>query len=178
MKKVILATTVVVLSIAVFSVFATRSLSLSGAKKFENKQDETVRILNFTEEKQLNEIISKGLKILKIKDISVVIINLSKEEMEDEETLMGYIHDQETYYLVKLRPGLSQDYYLEIICHELQHLQDMYSGRLKLLYYGFLYDDVVYTWNTWYLDRPFEQRAFENEAYLKLQIINYPPLGN
>lgn len=171
MKQTILGVLAVVLSTSAFSIFA--------AKKFKNKIEigKTVRILNLTEEKSLNSVLQKGIQILGIKNVLVVVVNLTPEEME-EETLMGFIHDQETYYLVKLRPGLSENYYLDILSHELIHLYDMHSGRLKLLYYGFLYDNVVYTFNTFYWERPFEKRAFDYEEILKLLIISNPPLSN
>lgn len=174
MKRTILATTVVVLSIAVFSCFA--------GKRIKNKLTlyPTIKVLNFTAEKYLDTIISIGVSELEIKNITVVIVSLNEEELQ-EETLMGYIEDQETYYLIKLRPGLSKEYYLEICAHELWHLFDMYNGDLKQLYYGLWYKGKVYTPYDFYWEREFEIFAFKNELFLKLAILNKisnPPLSN
>lgn len=167
-KRTILGVLAVVLFTAVFSfLFDFNSFS----RQF--KPDKSIKILNFTAEKQLDTVINKGMQILGIKNITVVITELSPEEME-EEVLMGYIDDYQTYFLVKLRPGLSEDYYLTILSHELWHLSQLHSGRLKKLYYGFLYDGVVYTWNSYYYERLFELDAFEQEESLKLQIISNP----
>lgn len=164
-------TTVLAIS-AIFLGILAVSFSIDLPAKKEVNLDPSVRIINFTAEKELTTMVNKGIQILKIKDITVVITELSPEEMS-EETLMGYIDDQQTYFLVKLRPGLSQEYYLEIIAHEITHLKDLHSGRLKQLYYGFLYDDVVYTWNSAYYDRLFELEAFEQESTIKMQIMAF-----
>lgn len=172
MKRVILGALAVVLFTSAFSIFCPKF----SAKK-EYKQDPTVRILNLTQEKSLDTVLQKGIEILGIKNILVVVVNLSLEETE-EESLMGFIQDQETYYLVKIRPGLSEDYYLEILAHELIHLAQLHEKELKLLYYGFWYKGKVYTWNYFYWERSWEQEAFEYEEILKLLIISNPPLSN
>ena len=165
MKRTILGTIAVVLF--------TSAISFFGAKlkdKRTVKLDPTIKILNLTDEIGLDTITSIGVTELGLKDLKIVIVNLSADEVYEDETLLGYIEDRETYYLIKLKSNLYKDYYLTILSHELQHLKDLNSGRLKQLYYGFWFDGVVYTWNYSYWDRKFEQRAFEVEFELEMKI--------
>jgi|SRR6478736_643510 len=182
MKRVILGALAVVLFTSAFSILARTEYLGFATKEFKNKVvlDKSIKVLNFTAEKHLDTIVSIGVSELEIKNITVVITSLNEEELE-EEALMGYIENQETYYLIKLRPGLSRDYYLDICAHELIHLYQMENGYLKRLYYGFWYLGKVYTPYDFYWEREFEIEAFENELFLKLAIldkISNPPLSN
>lgn len=170
-KRTILAITVVVLSIAVFSVFA--------AKKFENKeykQDETVRILNFTAYKNLDTIINASCQILKIKNVNIVIIPIT--DQEEKEIYFAYVQKRGGYYLIKVHPDLNEDLLIETIVHECVHIFQTESGALERLYYGIRYYDKVYLWNTPYYDRIFEEEAYQAEFYLKMEIKKLIPTVN
>lgn len=171
MKRTIFLTAVVFSAIAVFSFYFAPTLNI--ADKKELKLDKTVKIINLSGEIGLDTITSIGLTNLGLKDIKIVIVNLTQEELENNETLMGYIDQVDNYYLIKIRNGLYRDYYITILAHELRHLYDMEKGDLKLLYYGFLYKDLVYTFNTPYYDRKFEEDAFNGEFELGMK-IRYP----
>lgn len=171
MKRTIFLTTVVVSSIAVFSCFAPNS-----AKDIKNKVylDPSIKVLNFTADKNLEQIVNTTAQVLKLKNITVVCVTIDNE---DERFLLGYIVPEDSYYLIKLQPGLYDDLLLECVVHELYHAMQYESGDLTRLDYGFKYKNLTYCFNTFYWDRPFEVSAFENELRLKVEVthkINNP----
>nr|DAI89632.1 MAG TPA: hypothetical protein [Caudoviricetes sp.] len=165
MKRTILGTIAVVLFTSAISCFAPKVKD-----KRVVKLDPSIKTVNLSGEIGLDTITSIGVSQLGLKDLKIVIVSLTEKEVKENETLLGYIEDYQTYYLIKLKSGLYKDYYLTILSHELQHLKDLNSGRLKQLYYGFWFDGVVYTWNYSYWDRKFEQRAFEGKFELEMKI--------
>ena len=166
-KNTILGTIAVVLFTSAISCFAPKVKD-----KRQPKLDPSIKTVNLSGEIGLDTITSIGVTNLGLKDLKIIIVSLSLEELENNETLMGYIDQADGYYLIKLRNGLTKDYYLTILSHELFHLNDMERGDLKLIYYGFLYKGLVYTFNTPYYDRKFEENAFNGEFELKYKILN------
>jgi len=175
MRNTILATLAVILGVTAFSCFAPKVKD-----KRQPKLDPSIKIVNLSGEIGLDTITSIGLSELGLKDLKIIIVSLSLEELENNETLMGYIDQADGYYLIKLRSDLYRDYYITILAHELIHLYDMEKGDLKLLYYGFLYKGLVYTFNTPYYDRKFEETAFDGEFELgiKIRYKTTNPSGN
>jgi len=164
MKTTIFLTTVVVSSIAVFSFYFAPN---SADKKLKTvKLDQSIKVLNFTSEKDVNTIVNVTAQILELKNILIVCTYLPPEESH----LLGYISPEDGYYLIKIQPGLSEDMVLEVYVHELYHALQYESGRLTKLTYGFKYNEYTYVWNTDYWDRIFETEAFENEMRLKIEV--------
>lgn len=176
MKRTVLATTVVVLSIAVFSYFA--------AKKFKNKNykpDPTIRstsikILNFTGYENLNAITSASCQVLHLKNIQIVLIPIVDEE--EQMTYYGYVQKMDGYYLIKIHPNVTEDLLIEICVHEGFHIYQYELGILEKLDYGVRYYDKVYPWSSYYFEREYELRAFENELDLKLKVKQLIPTVN
>lgn len=165
MKNTILATTAVILIISAFSCFAPETKLRQTVKP-----DKTVKILNLSGEIGLDTITSIGVTELGLEDLKIIIVTLTQKEIEEDETLLGYISQEDSYYLIRLKPGLYKDYYLEIISHELTHLNQYYTGRLKVLSYGIQYDNLTYSFEYPYWDRQWEIIAFQNEDFLKIAI--------
>lgn len=165
MKRTILGTIAVILGVAVFSVYFAPKKDL----KRTIYLDKTVKILNFTEERDLDTITSVTATALKIHNVKIVLVSLSQEEI-DETDYLGYIQKWEDFYIIKIRPGLSKDLILEVISHEMIHCAENERGRLKTLYYGIEYDGLVYTPRYPYYLRPFELKAYKLEWPLKMYI--------
>lgn len=165
MKRTIFLTTVVVSSIAVFSVYFAPKKDL----KRTINLDHSITVINLTEEKDLDTITSVTATALKIHNITLVLVSLTQKEI-DETDYLGYIQKCGGYYLIRLRPGLSKDLIIETISHEMIHCYHNEKGRLKTLYYGIEYDGLVYTPNFYYWDRKYEIIAFKLEWPLKMYI--------
>jgi len=164
MKRTIFLTTVVVSSITVFSCFAPNP-----AKEIKNKVylDPSIKVLNFTANKNLEQVVNTTAQVLKLKNITVVCVPIVDEE---ERFLLGYIVPEDGFYLIKIQPGLYDDLLLEVCVHEFWHLKDYESGDLERLEYGFKYKEFTYSFNTFYWDRPFELSAYQNELRLKIEV--------
>lgn len=167
-KNTILVTTVVVLSIAVFSVLF--------APKKEFKKDNTVRILNFTGYKNLDTIVNASCQVLRLKNIQIVLIHIVDEE--EMYTYYAYVQKRGSYYLIKVHPNITEDLLIESCVHEGYHIRDNELGILQRLNYGMRYYDKVYPWSSSYFDRIYEQKAFEHELDLKLKVKQLIPTVN
>jgi len=164
-KNTILGTITVVLFTSAISCFAPKVKD-----KRQPKLDPSIKTVNLSGEIGLDTITSIGVSQLGLKDLKIVIVNLTEKEVEEDETLLGYIEDYQTYYLIKLKPGLYKDYYLTILAHELKHLSQIYSGRLKMLPFCIQFEGLWYTFNYPYWEREWEIEAFRSEFELEMKI--------
>jgi len=69
-------------------------------------------------------------------------------------------------YAVDLNPLYSQKELEATVIHELIHVMQIYSGRLKILQ-----GEVKWEGKTWSLATPYQERPWEQEAYLMTQIL-------
>lgn len=162
-KNTILAVTVVVISIAVFSV------CFAPEKRIKQKitLDKSIKVFNYTADKGIDTIINIAAQILRVKNVTIVCAPIISE---DEFRYLGYIQKQDGYYLIRIQHGLSEDLIVEVICHEMTHCEQHESGRMKKLYYGYQYEEFTYTFYTPYFERKFELDSFKLELILKHQV--------
>jgi hypothetical protein len=165
MKNTILKTLTAVLVLAVFSVY------FAPEKKIEKKisLDPTIKIINFTPYKNLDSIVNITAQILQIKKALIVCVAMSEEEAIN---YFAYVEDKDGYYLININPKLTDDLLIESIVHEMVHVQQSYSGRLKTLSYGFWFEGLTYTFKYPYFSRPFEEEAYRLEFSLKYAVKN------
>ncbi len=164
-RNTILATTTVILIIAVFSIFA--------GKKIKNKDhpilNPTIKVINLTADRNIDTIVNLAAQLLRLNNITVVCVPIENED--EAATYYAYVQDMEGYYLMRIHSNLSEDLLIESIAHESVHIFQAESGRLKTLSYGYWFEGLTYTFNYPYYDRKFEQEAFQLETPLKFAII-------
>lgn len=164
-KNTTLGALTVILGVAVFSIYFSPKKEIKRTLKL----DPTLKIINLTEERDLDTITSVTLTALKLKNVNVVLVSLSPEEIY-ETNYLGYVQRWEDFYLIRIRPGLTKDLIIEIISHEMIHLYHNEKGRLKTLYYGIEFDGLVYTPRYPYYLKPFEIIAYKLEWPLKMYV--------
>lgn len=126
-------------------------------------------IQNSTNNKYLDTIIYSGLNVLDIKGITTIIIPLSKAPKQyfinNVDILAFIVLDGNRYYI--FIDNVSREESIKILSHELIHLNQYYTGKLKINK-----DIVIWQKNTYkgneipYKDRPWEINAFNNENIL------------
>jgi len=159
MKNTILGTVAVVLITSAISFFAPD-------KKLKQKitLDKSIKVLNFTNNTKSDTTINIICQILKVKNVTIIVVPIVNE---DEKQMLGYIQRRGDIYLMRIQDNLTDDLLLEVYVHELWHLMDYESGKLKKVSYGYQYGKFTYSYETPYFSRPFELIAFENEFRLK-----------
>ena len=167
MKRKILGTIAVILVVAAFSCFAPKVKD-----KSQPKLDTSIKTVNLSGEIGLDTITSIGLSELGLKDLKIVIVSLTEKEVEEDETLLGYIDQANGYYLIRLKSGLYRDYYVTILAHELQHLLQLHQKRLKIHPSYIEFNRLWYTFSYPYWDRPWEIECFDKEFELKYKILH------
>jgi hypothetical protein len=154
---------------------------LIGSESLELKEAEftkDVRIVNRMEEHpSYDDIVYSGLEGLAIENVGVVITGMDKGEQRRFEelhnvSLDAYIIPSENnnkniftrnQYLIVLSTDLSLRNAIKVISHELIHLQQLNSGRLR-------YEGVTAFWEGSRFAKdanliPYRSRPWENEAF-------------
>ena len=126
----------------------------NGTSKLSLKDD-------FKESKQM---VDTCLKLMKIDSVEVLVYPLTVEISTDKTRMHGFIkpHPYKKHsYIIYLRKNIPKHKKIEIICHELIHLQQLESRKLEYLYReSYLWKGVKYK----YTEIPYENRAYEVEA--------------
>lgn len=99
----------------------------------EIELDKSITVVNDTQRPYLDTLVIAGLTELKIKDITVYVEPLTEYSDDENLILKAYIlshpEDNNQYMIRIIDDGRDLD--LQYMSHELIHLDQLYSGRLK-----------------------------------------------
>jgi hypothetical protein len=148
---------------------------------FGNKEYDFINtnnlILNTTRFNIINSNISKYFLIENIEGISLIINEIPKHlyYMENGSIVNGFViqHNECDYYLF-LSPMLEGNNILMVLSHELIHIKQYYTKKLIYLdSNNICWEDSIINLNSLkYLDRPWEQEAFNNQHVVFFEIKN------
>ena len=113
-------------------------------------------------------------QILKIDDVSIMVVtddNFCKrfdtEDIEIKAILQGYPVLKK--YILYLKSDISNYELLSVICHEMVHLSQYNSGKLKLEGTTFKWEGKSYN-HVSYWERPWEKEAKEKQYDIEKQV--------
>jgi len=118
-------------------------------------------------------IISIGLDEMNLRDIRVVVLELSdNHKSQFNGDLKAHIrYHEDVYYL--FIGEYNRENSIDILSHEIIHISQYYSGKLNYENNVIKWDDRVYQLNDiQYEDRPWEIEAFSQEKELSNKIEN------
>ena len=131
-------------------------------------------VKNKTDMKYLDTLVLAGLHVLEIDKTSVLILPLDVEGSSDLE-LKAHIRQVENGYIIFIK-NVDRNYALEIISHELVHLQQYNTGELYVnaLKNELIFDKKVYPVSKLpaYDVRPWELEAFDKQTELRSSVID------
>ena len=130
-------------------------------------------VKNKTDMKYLDTLVLAGLHVLEIDKTSVLILPLDVEGSSDLE-LKAHIRQVENGYIIFIK-NVDRNYALEIISHELVHLQQYNTGKL---YINFITDELIFDKKVYpvsklpaYDVRPWEMEAFDKQFEVRAGVI-------
>lgn len=141
------------------------------------KLSETNIISNRANQKYLDTIVSVGLDELNIQKILVVIRPITQEirnqlnKKESELDVKAFIIGKNNQYIIYI-VDTDRNSSIDIISHELIHLQQTQTGKLVKGTDVILWEGVEYSPQIEYQQRPWEIEAFEISGELKSKIQN------
>ena len=162
MKKIIsIVSILVILLVVIFFI-----VPASSEEKYFNKVELSHNnvITNSNGIAYYDTILSVGLDQMNLVGTLIVISELSnaaKEQFADRELKAHIRYYNGTYYL--FISNLNRDEAIEVICHEIIHINQYYSGRL-------FYDESGITWEGQLLQvdtYEYDSRPWETEAFIK-----------
>ena len=118
-------------------------------------------VLNRTEKNYLDTVVSVGLDELNISGVTVLIDPLEKELTTGEYDIQAHIIGTQNQFII-FTDMFSREKSIEVMSHELIHLQQYNSGRLIKTNGGVIWEGyfVPSIGNIPYLARPWELEAF------------------
>jgi len=131
--------------------------------------DPNIKITNLTNKPYIDTLTNIGLQELKQSNVFIIIKPLVITSVEDLD-LRGYIEGEGNTFTIYVEDNVRSEYPL-LISHEIIHLVQNTSGRLIIFKEGVLFDNVLYSHNTPYVYRPWEQEAFYLDDFLEARIM-------
>lgn len=131
--------------------------------------DPNIKIRNLTDKVYLDTLINVGLQELKQSNVFVTVRSLIRTS-DGDMYLRGYIVGEGNVFTIYVENNIRSEYPL-LISHELIHLLQSTSGRLKVYKEGVLFDNVFYSHKTPYEYRPWENEAFYYDDLLEARIM-------
>lgn len=135
-------------------------------------------ITNLTNIVYLDTIISVGLSKLKQSNVFVVVLPLTQRQIDqfaDSGELKAHIVGNDSNYIIFVS-DITRNESITVISHELIHLNQYQSGRLKIdstgvIWEGNLIDNLLYEERPWEIEAFSEQKNLSNkiEKVLKIQ---------
>ena len=129
------------------------------------------KIVNLTKFDKIEENLSKALLYLEIEGLVISIHEVPKELLyiENGITVNGFVIQENncSFYLF-LSPLLESDYLIEVLAHEVIHINQYYMKKLISISYEEVYwnDSLIQVSKTNYIDRPWEIEAFNGQHCL------------
>ena len=117
---------------------------------------------NRTKINYLDTLVLAGLSELDIKNMSILILPLKNTEVDDI-SLKAHIRKAEGGYIIWI-DELSRSTNIEVIAHELIHLQQYENNSLYLKNDSLFWKDQIFSINSL---PSYEERDWENDAFIK-----------
>lgn len=166
-------------AILIFLIFLLAILALVfllPKKKFKEvvEYERNNIIVNQTEHMYYEDILHVGLNELGITNEIILIRTSQSKDGLDEYDLKGSIITNGQQYLVQIY-DIPQSESIQVLAHELIHLDQYRSGRLKIVNDSIFYEDNVYMKGQLppYRNRPWEREAFGRQRDLELAIEDH-----
>lgn len=174
MKKII----IIVLSVLLLGLILFFLIKSNKEKYFEPiGLSENNTIVNFSKHQYVDTVVSIGLDILNIKDNYVTIRNVPEQIVEsfkkqNDTDLGASIIGANDQYIIYINE-MSRTNSTKIISHELIHLQQYNSGRLRVIGSGVVMWEgkEIIVLNIPYNDRPWEREAFKRQDDLEKKLL-------
>jgi hypothetical protein len=128
---------------------------------------------NRTKVNYLDTLVLAGLHQLEIKNTALLILPLQNKNVSDELSVKAHIRKAEGGYIIWI-DDLSRETNIEVIAHELIHLQQYHSESLIIQGDTLFWKDQIFNIHSLppYDQRDWETDAFSRQGDLKLKIKN------
>lgn len=128
---------------------------------------------NRTSVNYLDTLVLAGLHELDIKNTVLLILPLQNKNVSDELSIKAHIRKAEGGYIIWI-DDLNRETNIEVIAHELIHLQQYHTESLVLKGDTLIWKDQIYNVNSLpsYDQRDWETDAFSKQTDLKQKIKN------
>lgn len=126
-------------------------------------------------EKTITEIVNAGKHVLEL-NVTIYTRELTdniRRNLGISYSTYAFVTGGNGCYVIYIRPGIRGNRLVEIIAHELVHVQQIESGRLKIAKGEVMYNDRKY-WNPkdiFYSDREWEDEAFRRQHKVRRLIL-------
>lgn len=168
---------IIIILVLIIFVFVLYLILKKEEEKYFNKIEiENVNIFNTTNVNYLDTIVYSGLKELNIKDVVIVIKELSENDKKllgEDIDLKAHIKGENNTYIIFIDNKLNRYDYIRIMSHELIHLKQYYHKELVLINNEpFWYNVKIFIEDYSYENLPWEKDAFNNQNELKNKMVD------
>ena len=163
---------IVIIAILLLAIWTIIKLNQENDKSFSRVTfDNKNSVINQSEMIFVDTIVMAGLHELNIDSVKVLIRKLDVKKIGDIELKAYILPKDHNNYIIYIEKN-SRDNAIEILAHELIHLQQFHTEKLLESDNVLIWDNnIVYLNNIpEYLERPWEIEAFENQTELKNRI--------
>jgi predicted metallopeptidase len=174
MKKII----IIVLSVLLLGLILLLLLKTNKERYFESVElSENNTIINFSKHQYIDTVVSVGLDILNIKDNYVTVRDIPEQIVEsfkkqNDLDLGASVIGANDQYIIYTNE-MSRTTSTKIISHELIHLEQYDSGRLRVIGNGVVIWEgkEINVLDIPYNDRPWEVEAFKRQDDLEKKLL-------
>lgn len=151
-------------------------------KTFKPITIENNHIFNTIDNKNyLDTIVFSGIKSLDIDSLIIIIKPLSQKDKNDflwenNSELKAHIKGEGNTYIIYIQTSLGRNEYIEIMSHELIHLNQYYTEKLQIIEGKVYWENKEIDLDKYsYEKRPWEKEAYENQKELakKMKLLLY-----
>jgi predicted metallopeptidase len=171
-KTIIVILSILLLGLILFFLIKTKKENYF----LPNKLSENNSIVNFSKYQYVDTVVSIGLDVLNIKDNYVTIRDVPEQivdnfKKQNDMDLGASIIGANDQYIIYINE-MSRTTSTKIISHELIHMKQYDSGRLRVIGSGVVMWDEkeMNVLSVPYNDRPWEKEAFQNQNDLEKKI--------
>ena len=171
---------ILLIAIVIFVIYKISTQKEEYFSKFTFEQYH--HVYNTTGVAYLDTIIHAGLQTLNIDTVIIIIkpLIIVEEILPEGLITKAYIKGSGHQYIIYI-DSMTKDEYITVLSHELIHLEQYYTGKLKInnkyvTWEGNIIDLTLYT----YMNRPWEKEAYDNEdeIYSEMKTLLYKKSGN
>jgi len=123
-------------------------------------------VINRAHKNYLDTIVRAGLQSIQIDNVNVLLLPLKKQSIGDYELKGAIVKIKSGYVISIINTNRAES--IEIIAHELVHLEQYNSKTVVLFKDGITYYNIFYPFRYFPL---YEKRLWEIEAFLKQSIV-------
>lgn len=156
--------------------FLIRSIFTSPVPYKEIDFDVNNNVTNYSSIKYADTLSHIGLDYLKVRNSNIYILDAKPHVIRNilpNERVSGFvIENQKNTYQIYLDPDLSRSRMLDVLAHELIHIEQRHSNRLEILdiEYAVFEGDTLSMNEVSYRDRPWEIEAYKDQREVKRHI--------